>query len=205
MSNLVNQESVRSLMTVIRKNAEQSSCIDRFEELLCELKDERVVKAVISDMNKLIEEVMPLFRDVDSMKNTRYKSKILTTTFIEPWRFFKQTRKYTNMYIALNSALNFKFTKNDPNSVTRFVLGKRNLIGDVNKKQYCSDKKIADLSIENLGYKDQITYDNWKEYQEECRKVILLYNYIPAQVKAIIQTKRRSLGLDTNSLKFGKQ
>ena len=62
MSNLVNQESVRSLMTVIRKNAEQSSCIDRFEELLCELKDERVVRAVISDMNKLIEEVMPLFR-----------------------------------------------------------------------------------------------------------------------------------------------
>jgi uncharacterized protein with GYD domain len=34
--------------------------------------------------------------------------------------------------------------------------------------------------------------------------VILLYNYTPAIVKALIQTKRRSLNLDKNSQKFGK-
>jgi hypothetical protein len=204
MSNLVNKESVKSLMTVIRRNAEQSSCIDRFEELLKEIKDERVVRAVVSDMNKFIEEVMPLFKDIDKMENLRYKSKILNSDFIEPWRFFKKTRHYTNMYIGLNAAINFYFTNNIPNEVTRFVIGKRNLIGDVVKKQYYSEKKIADKAIENLDYVGKITKENYLDYQEECRKVILLYNYIPAQVKAIIQTKRRNLGLDKNSLKFNK-
>ena len=36
------------------------------------------------------------------------------------------------------------------------------------------------------------------EIREECRKVILLWNYNPAIVKAIIQTKRRALNLDKN-------
>ena len=38
--------------------------------------------------------------------------------------------------------------------------------------------------------------------RERCRKVVLMWNYLPAIVKAIIQTKRRSLGLDANSKKF---
>ena len=204
MSNLVKEESVKSLMAVIRKNAELSSCIDRFGELLEEIKDKRVVRAVISDMNRFIEEVMPLFRDVDKMENLRYKSKILNVGFIEPWRFFKKTISYTNQYIGLNAAINYYFTDNIPNEVTKFVIGKKNIIGDVTKKQYYSDRKLADKALESLELSGKVTLDNYLDYQEECRKVILLYNYIPAQIKAIIQTKRRGLGLDTNSLKFGK-
>ena len=44
-----------------------------------------------------------------------------------------------------------------------------------------------------------------KEKYELARRVVLLYNYTPAIVKAFVQTKRRSLDLDRNSTKFGKQ
>ena len=37
---------------------------------------------------------------------------------------------------------------------------------------------------------------------ELSRKMLLLWNYIPAICKAIIQTKRRKLGFDKNSKKF---
>ena len=45
--------------------------------------------------------------------------------------------------------------------------------------------------------KFNVTEDS-PEIREEGRKVILLWNYDPAIVKAIIQTKRRALNLDKN-------
>ena len=38
--------------------------------------------------------------------------------------------------------------------------------------------------------------------KEKARKEMLVWNYIPAIIKAVIQTKRRSLNMDTNSNKF---
>ena len=40
------------------------------------------------------------------------------------------------------------------------------------------------------------------EKLELARQVVLLYNYLPAIVKALIQTKRRGLNLDKNSKQF---
>ena len=38
--------------------------------------------------------------------------------------------------------------------------------------------------------------------KETARKEMLVWNYIPAIIKAVMQTKRRSLDMDTNSKKF---
>ena len=47
-----------------------------------------------------------------------------------------------------------------------------------------------------------LSVEEVKNKKELARMVILLYNYMPAIVKALIQTKRRGLNLDKNSKMF---
>lgn len=58
-----------------------------------------------------------------------------------------------------------------------------------------------------LPWKEHTPFDPGKRTsgvdKEATRKIVLLWNYIPAITKAILQTKRRSLGLDKNSKRFG--
>lgn len=58
------------------------------------------------------------------------------------------------------------------------------------------EKKVDEILTEF-----HVTGDN-PDKREECRKIVLCWQYMPAIVKAIIQTKRRSLKLDQNSKKF---
>ena len=65
-------------------------------------------------------------------------------------------------------------------------------------------KEACELSQEasrwyNNGEMDTDWTDDFKEI---ARKTMLLYHYIPAIYKALIQTKRRELGLDCNSNRF---
>lgn len=168
------KEKVNELMKSIRRNTQPSECINVFERLLLELSDIRVINAAMSDMHGFITEAMTLFKDVDVMENNTYKSRILTYEFIQPERFFKTSLKFAASY--------YKISKEKGMGL---VLGKRNRLGDV-------------LSIR--GFSDFDFYND----KEEIRRVVLLWNYMPAIVKAIIQTKRRKLGLDQNSKKFGK-
>jgi hypothetical protein len=62
-------------------------------------------------------------------------------------------------------------------------------------------KDTIDL-IKFFGNLSNLTVDEVKGRLEVARKVVLLYNYIPAIVKALIQTKRRGLNLDNNSKMF---
>ena len=213
----INMDSVSEMMAVIRKNTQHSSCIDTYEKLLKEIENEEVVKTAVSDMNRFIEECMLLFKEIDKMDNNRFKSKMLTDDFICPERFFKYSLKMTNQYLYLNAALNYRFTDNDYNNVVKYSISNKNRLGDVWKKQYFDKKSEESVYYSNEGEGDRpyeyyekndilvnkilskfnVTEDS-PEIREECRKVILLWNYHPAIVKAIIQTKRRALNLDKN-------
>ena len=211
----INQDSVSEMMSVIRKNTQYSSCIDTYEKLFNEIKNEEVVRTAVSDMNRFIEECMLLFKEIDKMDNNRFKSKMLTDEFICPERFFKSSLKMTNQYLYLNAALNYRFTDNDYNNVVKYSISNKNRLGDVSKKQYFdkkSEKSVYssneverldeyyeknDILVNKILSKFNVTEDS-PEIREECRKVILLWNYHPAIVKAIIQTKRRALNLDKN-------
>lgn len=211
----INFDSVSEMMAVIRKNTQHSSCIDTYEKLLKEIENEEVVRTAVSDMNRFIEECMLLFKEIDKMENKRFKSKMLTDDFICPERFFKSSLKMTNQYLYLNAALNYRFTDNDYNNVIKYSISNKNRLGDVWKKQYFDKKseksvyssneveksdeyfKKNDIFVNKILSKFNVTEDS-PEIREECRKVILLWNYQPAIVKAIIQTKRRALNLDKN-------
>lgn len=211
----INMDSVSEMMTVIRKNTQHSSCIDVYEKLLKEIENEEVVRTAVSDMNRFIEECMLLFKEIDKMDNNRFKSKMLIDDFICPERFFKSSLKMTNQYLYLNAALNYRFTDNDYNNVIKYSISNKNRLGDVWKKQYFDKKseksvyssneverldeyyKKNDIFVNKILSKFNVTEDS-PEIREECRKVILLWNYHPAIVKAIIQTKRRGLNLDKN-------
>lgn len=208
-------DSVSEMMAVIRKNTQHSSCIDTYEKLLKEIENEEVVRTAVSDMNRFIEECMLLFKEIDKMDNNRFKSKMLTDDFICPERFFKTSLKMTNQYLYLNAALNYRFTDNDYNNVVKYSISNKNRLGDVWKKQYFDKKseesvyssneverqdeyfKKNDIFVNKILSKFNVTEDS-PEIREECRKAILLWNYHPAIVKAIIQTKRRTLNLDKN-------
>ena len=211
----INMDSVSEMIAVIRKNTQHSSCIDTYEKLLKEIENEEVVRTAVSDMNRFIEECMLLFKEIDKMDNNRFKSKMLTDDFICPERFFKSSLKMTNQYLYLNAALNYRFTDNDYNNVVKYSISNKNRLGDVWKKQYFDKKseksvyssneverpneffKKNDILVNKILSKFNVTEDS-PEIREECRKVILLWNYHPAIVKAIIQTKRRALNLDKN-------
>lgn len=211
----INIDSVSEMMAVIRKNTQHSSCIDIYEKLLNEIDNEEVVRTAVSDMNRFIEECMLLFKEIDKMDNNRFKSKMLTDNFICPERFFKSSLKMTNQYLYLNAALNYRFTDNDYNNVVKYSISNKNRLGDVWKKQFFDKKseksvyssneverpdeyyKRNDILVNKILSKFNVTEDS-PEIREECRKVILLWNYHPAIVKAIIQTKRRALNLDKN-------
>lgn len=211
----INMDSVSEMMAVIRKNTQHSSCIDTYEKLLKEIENEEVVRTAVSDMNRFIEECMLLFKEIDKMDNNRFKSKMLTDDFICPERFFKSSLKMTNQYLYLNAALNYRFTDNDYNNVVKYSISNKNRLGDVWKKQYFDKKseksvyssneverpdeyyKKNDILVNKILSKFNVTEDS-PEIREECRKVILLWNYHPAIVKAVIQTKRRALNLDKN-------
>lgn len=65
-------------------------------------------------------------------------------------------------------------------------------------------KKIDRLkrNTENLKFWEDEAINPDLEKKESYRKTLLLCNYVPAIIKAVIQTKRRSVGLDMNSKKF---
>lgn len=211
----INMDSVSEMMAVIRKNTQPSSCIDTYERLLNEIKDKEVVRTAVSDMNRFIEECILLFRDIDKMDNKRFKSKMLTDSFICPERFFKSSLRITNQYLYLNAALNYQFADNDPDYSIKYAISNKNRLGDVWKKQHfdkkpensvCSSDEVErpdeyyekiDTLVKKILSEFNVTEDS-PEIREECRKVILLWNYHPAIVKAIVQTKRRALNLDKN-------
>ena len=103
-----NESSVDDLCAVVRKNTQPSACVESFCALLHELEDKTFVKSIVGDMNRLIEELMIIFKEVDKLDVNRIKSRIVTMEFISVESFFKKTRFIANCYADVNDAMNWK-------------------------------------------------------------------------------------------------
>ena len=187
MSKTKEQQSLDELMSAIRKNVKGSSCIDNFEGLLREIKDPRICNVVVNEMHGFLSDLFKLFHIINDIEGNvlDIKSKMLKDNFIESKRYFKKSRSLANNIMRYRAA--YEYLEKAPTSITV----------DANKQ------KIKIRYKEALELTQSTTWGTRREdVIELARKVMLLYNHIPAVVKALIQTKRRSMGLDANSKKF---
>lgn len=196
--------AIEELMLAIRRNTQGSKCIEVFETLLKELPDKNVVDTAVVDTHRFVSEFSRLVKDVDNMKNLDFKSKILTDEFIQPARYFFNSRNIAKLYLLMSDILADKYKYIVCDIEKKVTLPGRNRLGDIYHKENYTAQDVVNVT-RFFGDLSNLTAEEVKEKYELARKVVLLYNYMPAIVKAFIQTKRRNLDLDKNSTKFGKQ
>ena len=190
------EDQINELMTFVHKNTEGSRCIEVYEGLLREIESDYVVEAAISNMNRFIGDFSRLCKDIDNMKGIEFIAKMLTYEFIQPERYFGESKKIAKQYLLLSDILVEKY-----NIGKRIEISNKNRVGNIYHRAYTQEEFDNMTNIFNL---DKFDENQLSDLFELTRKIVLLYNYMPAIVKAFIQTKRRSLGLDQNSTKFGK-
>ena len=205
MSKFMNQEErdqqIKDLMISIRRNTQGSSCINIFERLLNEISDKEMVDTVVVDVHRFITEFSRLCKDVDNMRNLDFISKMLTHDFIQPKRFFRNSRKIAGLYLWMSDILKEKFKNPYWDVEITISLPNVHALGDIYHKE--SYDAIDCLKVSNyFGDLSKLSFEEAREKLELARQVVLLYNYLPAIVKALIQTKRRGLNLDKNSKMF---
>ena len=205
----LNKQALDELMVVIRRNTQHSACIDNFEKLLYEIDDPIFVNAVVSSMYNLLTEVFELFYAINRVPQKKFKAKMLTIQFVEPMRFFSRVKNLANSSMKIRAAIEFL----EKNYTYLTVDTDRNPIRlSIEDAEKIINKAIdPDSNYVNWETINRIFYnvDHTNEYiklfeklKEKARKEMLVWNYIPAIIKAVIQTKRRSLNMDTNSNKF---
>ena len=205
----LNKKALDELMVVIRRNTQHSACIDNFEKLLYEIDDPIFVNAVVSSMYNLLTEVFELFYAIDRVPQKKFKAKMLTTQFVEPMRFFSRVKNLANSSMKIRAAIELLEQKYTDVTVDTDRNPMRLSIEDaekiINKVIDTGSNYVNWKTINKLFY----TVDHTNEYiqrlegiKETARKEMLVWNYIPAIIKAVIQTKRRSLDMDNNSKKF---
>lgn len=196
-------QQIKDLMITIRRNTQGSKCIEIFESLLNEVEDKEFVDTVITDTHNFITEFMRLCKDVDNMKNLDYKSRMLTHEFILPQKYFRKSHNFAKVYLLMYDRLTNIYSHPVYDVEKGIILSNVNFLGDIHHK--VADDFTANDIVEIYKYFGDLSGLSVKEVKakkELTRMVILLYNYLPAIVKALIQTKRRSLDLDKNSKKF---
>ena len=205
----LNKQALDDLMVVIRRNTQHSACIDNFEKLLYEIDDPIFVNTVVRSMYNLLTEVFELFYAINRVPQKKFKAKMLTTQFVEPMRFFGRVKNLANSSMKIRAAIEFL----EKNYTYLTVDTDRNPIRlSIEDAEKIINKAIdPDSNYVNWETINRIFYnvDHTNEYiklferlKEKARKEMLVWNYIPAIIKAVMQTKRRSLDMDTNSKKF---
>ena len=195
------EQQVKDLMLAIRRNTQGSKCIEIFETLLNEIPDKDFVDTVVVDTHRFITDFSRLCKDVDNMKNLDFISRILTYDFIQPHKCFCKSRKTAQLYLMMNDMLSIQYTHPVYNVDKKIQLPGVNSLGDIYHKEIFSANEIVEV-FKYFGDLSGLSVKEVKEKKELARMVVLLYNYIPAIVKALIQTKRRGLKLDKNSKMF---
>lgn len=205
----LNKQALDELMVVIRRNTQHSACIDNFEKLLYEIDDPIFVNTVVSSMHNLLTEMFELFYAIDRVPQKKFKAKMLTTQFVEPMRFFSRVKNLANSSMKIRAAIELleqKYTDvtvdTDRNPMRLSIEDAEKIINKVinSDSDYVNWKTINRLFYTVNHTNEYIQRLEW--LKETARKEMLVWNYIPAIIKAVMQTKRRSLDMDTNSKKF---
>lgn len=194
----INRKALSDLMITIHKNTENSACIDNFENLLNEIRDPVFVNTVVNSMHNMLTETFELFNAVKKVPQKRFKSKMISTSFIKPMRFFNKVKHLANEAMEERSVI--EFLSGEKSDITVNTEGKKIILED-DSMNTAIFSRMKDLYESN----DIDLMNHLNDIKENARKEMLIWNYIPAVIKAIIQTKRRSLGMDTNSKRFSHE
>ena len=206
----LNETALKELMVVIRRNSQESPCITNFENLLHEIDSPVFINTVVNSMFDFLTEVFELFGAVDKVPQKKFKSKMLTTEFIDPLRFFGRVKQMADKDMDVRAAIELYEKKTSGATL------------DTNRKPVrLSIEEAENIINKNFVFvgseEDKLRYvtRTWKEInvnglpemrceylKELARKEMLVWNYIPAIIKAVLQTKRRSLDMDNNSKRF---
>ena len=228
---IINETGLNELMVSIRRNAKNSACIENFENLLREIDNPEFVNVTVNSMTNFLSEWFELLRSVRCVQEKKFRSKMLTTQFIEPMRFFNRVKKMADEQMKIRSIIEDieiyrnanEYWKRSPNYVSS--LRRSSVTVDTNRKRInVTNEEIEKYIKENATYeltKEQtgcygiivdvsnLSADDFErllpgrnELKELARKEMLVWNYIPGVIKAIIQTKRREMNMDNNSKKF---
>lgn len=202
MNDADRDQAIKELMVSIHRNTEGSKCIDVFENLLYEISDKTVVDNAMADMHKFISDFSRLCQDIDNMKNVDFISKMLTDEFIHPARYFYNSKRNAENYLLMSDILCDMYRHPIYEVEKKITLSNKNRLGEIRHKESYTTQEVLTVT-KYFGNLSDLSVDEVKEKYELARRVVLLYNYMPAVVKAFIQTKRRSFNLDKNSTKFG--
>lgn len=228
---IINETGLNELMVSIRRNAKNSACIENFENLLREIDNPEFVNVTVNSMTNFISEWFELLRSVRCVQEKKFRSKMLTTQFIEPMRFFNRVKKMADEQMKIRSIIEDieiyrnanEYWKRSPNYVSS--LRRSSVTVDTNRKRinvtneeiekYIKENATYELTEEQTGCYgiivdvSNLSADDFErllpgrnELKELARKEMLVWTYIPGVIKAIIQTKRREMNMDNNSKKF---
>ena len=228
---IINETGLNELMVSIRRNAKNSACIENFENLLREIDNPEFVNVTVNSMTNFLSEWFELLRSVRCVQEKKFRSKMLTTQFIEPMRFFNRVKKMADEQMKIRSIIEDieiyrntnAYWKRSPNYVSS--LRRSSVTVDTNRKRInVTNEEIEKYIKENATYEltgeqagcygiiadvSNLSVDDFErllpgrnELKELARKEMLVWNYIPGVIKAIIQTKRREMNMDNNSKKF---
>ena len=227
----MNETGLNELMVSIRRNAKNSACIENFENLLREIDNPEFVNVTVNSMTNFLSEWFELLRTVRCVQEKKFRSKMLTTQFIEPMRFFNRVKKMADEQMKIRSIIEdieiyrnvskpWKLNSYDVSSLRRSsvtVGTNRKRINVTNEEieKYIKENATYELTEEQTGCYgiiadvSNLSADDFErllpdrnELKELARKEMLVWNYIPGVIKAIIQTKRREMNMDNNSKKF---
>jgi hypothetical protein len=101
----LNETALKELMVVIRRNSQESPCITNFENLLHEIDSPVFINTVVNSTFDFLTEVFELFGSVDKVPQKRFKSKMLTTEFIDPMRFFGRVKQLADKDMDVRAAI----------------------------------------------------------------------------------------------------
>ena len=227
----INETGLNELMVSIRRNAKNSACIENFENLLREIDNPEFVNVTVNSMTNFLSEWFELLRSVRCVQEKKFRSKMLTTQFIEPMRFFNRVKKMADDQMKIRSIIEdieiyrnvneyWKRNSHDVSSLRRSSVTvdtnrKRINVTNDEIEKYIKENATYELTKEQTGCYgiivdvSNLSADDFErllpgrnELKELARKEMLVWNYIPGVIKAIIQTKRREMNMDNNSKKF---
>ena len=227
----INETGLNELMVSIRRNVKNSACIENFENLLREIDNPEFVNVTVNSMTNFLSEWFELLRSVRCVQEKKFQSKMLTTQFIEPMRFFNRVKKMADEQMKIRSIIEdieiyrnvTGYWKRNPHDVSLLrrsavtVGTNRKRINVTNEEieKYIKENATYELTEEQTGCYgiivdvSNLSADDFErflpgrnELKELARKEMLVWNYIPGVIKAIIQTKRREMNMDNNSKKF---
>ena len=135
---------------------------------------------------------------------------MLTTEFIDPMRFFGRVKQLADKDMDVRAAIELYEKKT---SGATLDTNRKPVRLSIEEAEHIINKNFVFVGTED----DKLRYVSrtWKEInviglpemrceylKELARKEMLVWNYIPAIIKAVLQTKRRSLDMDKNSKRF---